>query len=463
MIFGPQARRTGPTAWLLTALGCLLALSGHADLWRTAYYPGWEQAGMPAAAIDFAALTHLVHFSVVPNPDGTLDDTANGLTPANSADVIARAHAAGVKVLLCVGGSESETGFQGAASPARLPAFINNLTNFVAARGYDGVDVDWEALPVPDAGEYTNLVIALRAALNALAPPRLLTAAVSAYPVYGDPPAAEYQMFAALQSCFDQVNIMTYDFSGPYQGWVTWFNSPIYDRGFRFPSSGSLVPSVDGSVSNFLNYGMTPSRLGIGIAFYGYVWTGGSSTSPDSLTQPRQAWTSAPVTTTCPYTTLMSQYYRSSGYHWDTNAQAAYLSLTNVPATKDDFVSFDDSRTCQAKVSYARNHGLGGVMMWELAGDHTPNQPDPLLQAVKQAIATPGQTNIQPLGNDISLTFTSIALGIYQVQWRSNLASGLWYPLLTTNITGLGGPLEIIDFGARSNQFGRFYRVQTPP
>jgi len=296
-----------------------------------------------------------------------------------------------------------------------------------------------------------------------MAQPKLLTAAVSAYPVYGDPPAAEYQMFAGLQNCFDQINIMTYDFSGPYQGWVTWFNSPIYDGGFHFPSSSGLVPSVDGAVGNFLTYGMAPGRLGIGIAFYGYVWTGGTGVSSTSLTQPRQGWTTAPITATYPYTGLMTAFYQTNSYHWDATAQAAYLSLTNANPESNAFVSYDDARTCQAKVSYARNHSLGGVMMWELAGDHTPNQPDPLLQAVKLALATPGPTNILPRGNDISLTFTSISLGIYQVQWSSNLASGFWTPLLTTNVTGLGGALQIIDFGARSNQPGRFYRIQTPP
>jgi len=208
---------------------------------------------------------------------------------------------------------------------------------------------------------------------------------------------------------------------------------------------------------------MAPGRLGVGIAFYGYVWMGGTGSSATSLTQPRQSWTTAPVTATYPYTALMTTFYETNSYHWDSTAQAAYLSLTNASPANNAFVSYDDPRTCQAKVSYARNHNLGGVMMWELAGDHTPNLPDPLLQAVKQALASPGQTNILPLGNNISLTFTSISLGIYQVQWSSNLASGFWNPLLTTNIIGLGGPLQIIDFGALSNQPGRFYRVQTPP
>ena len=93
------------------------------------------------------------------------------------------------------------------------------------------------------------------------------------------------------------------------------------------------------------------------------------------------------------YNTIMSGYYQSNLYHWDTNGQAAYLSISNANPANDMFISYDDQRTCQSKVSYARNHGLGGVMIWELAQDHQNGQPDPLLQAVKQALATPGLNN----------------------------------------------------------------------
>ena len=68
-------------------------------------------------------------------------------------------------------------------------------------------------------------------------------------------------MFAALQNKLDQINIMTYDLSGPYGGWVTWFNSPIYDGGYRFPSTGGLVPSVEGAVNNFLGSGVAAGRF----------------------------------------------------------------------------------------------------------------------------------------------------------------------------------------------------------
>ena len=417
---------------------------------------------MPASNIDFTTLTHVIHFSVVPNSDGTLDSSANSISTANSSDLVLQAHAAGRKVLICVGGGGTESLFQGATSPANLPVFISNLTNFMATRGYDGVDIDWEPLPSSDAQQYTNMVIGLRSALNAFSQHELLTAAAGAYPPYGDSPTAEYVMYAAFQNQFDQINIMTYDMSGPWEGWVTWFNSPIYDGGYRFPSNGNLVPSVDGAVTNFLTNGVAPAKLGIGIAFYGYLWTGGSGTSSICITQPRQSWTNAPTATAIRYSTIMTDYYQSNLYHWDTNAQSAYLSITNANPTNNTFISYDDQRTCQAKVSYARNHGLGGVMIWELAQDHQSGQSSPLMQALKQALATPGLTSIQFSNQNINLSFPSLPLGSYRVQWTSDMTLDAWNTLVVTNVSGPGGMLQIADPNF-SSQSIRFYRVKTPP
>jgi chitinase len=415
---------------------------------------------MPASNIDFTALTHIIHFSVIPNTDGTLNSSANSVTLANSTDIVARAHAAGKPVLICVGGYPSESDFQAATSNATLPVFVSSLTNFMATRGYDGVDLDWEPLTVADAGQFTNLVNSLRSALNAFPQHKLLTVAAYAYPP--DPTNEEYTMFASLQTQFDQINIETYDLSGPYPGWVTWFNSPIYDGGYRFPSTGGLVPSVNGAVGNFITNGVSPAKLGIGIAFYGDIWQGGAGTSTGGVTQPRQSWTTAPSLTQTPYNTIISGYYQTNLYHWDTSAQAAYLSISNANPANDMFITYDDQRTCQSKVSYARNHALGGVMIWELAQDHQNGQPDPLLQALKQALATPGLITVTNMGQNIGLNFTSLPLGSYRVEWSGNLTSNVWNTLVVTNVSGLGGILQIVDTNAAS-QSQRFYRVQTPP
>ena len=449
-------------ALLMSIFSCSV-LAAHAEPWCLGYYPGWEQGSMPASNIDFTTLTHVIHFSVVPHLDGTLDSNANYISPANSSDVISKAHAAGRKVLICVGGGGSENLFQGATLLTNLPVFIQSLTNFMATRGYDGVDIDWEPLPATDAQQFTNLVLGLRAALDGFSEHKLLTAAVAAYPPYGDSPTGQYLMFAALQNQFDQLNVMTYDMSGPYDGWVTWFNSPLFDGGSRFPSTGALLPSLGAAVANFTNNGVASTKLGIGIAFYGYLWTGGHGTPNPSITQPRQSWTTPPPTATAiRYSTILASYYQTNVYHWDTSAQAAYLSITNANPTNSIFLSYDDPRTCQAKVSYIRNHGLGGVMIWEIAQDHQSGQTDPLLSAVKQALDSPGPMTIQSTNQDIALSFNGIALGSYRIQWTDSLTDNLWNTLIVTNVSGPGQLLQIVD-PQPFNLPQRFYRVQSPP
>jgi len=432
-----------------------LANAARADLWCTGYYPGWEQGVMPASTIDFVALTHIIHFSLVPNADGSLDSTVNVISPSNSSDIVTRAHSASNKVLICVGGANTQTWFQGATSAANRGGFITNLVNFMSARGYDGIDIDWEPLDQTDAYAFTNFVNSLRTALDAVAPRPLLTAAIASPPT----PAT---VVASVKDQFDQINLMTYDLSGPYSGWVTWFNAPIYDGGYKFPSTGRLVPSTDGMVTSLVDAGVPPGKLGIGIAFFGWVWSGGTGTSTGGASLPRQGWTTAPTTTQSNYNAIISTFYQSNLYHWDDAAQAAYLSMDNAGSSNDKFISYDDARTCQSKVSYARNRHLGGVMIWELAQDHHAGQPDPLLQSIKQALATPGSTNIQLADSNSDLSFMTIPLGSYRIQWTSNLPATAWNTLSLTNINGTGGVLHVPDPSA-TNRSNRFYRVQTPP
>lgn len=452
---------------VLCAVAFLCSTPGtRAGLWVTGYYPGYRQTYLPPSAIDFTALTHIIHFSVIPNSDGSLDAASNAITPARSADLISQAHPAGVKVLLCVGGGSSETGFQGATSPANLATFINNLTNLVGVYGYDGLDVDWEPLPLTDFQQYTNFINGLHTALEALSPPKLLTVAAGAYPSYGDPPTSEYTMFASLQSLFDQINVMTYDLSGPYSGWVTWFNAPIFDGGYTFPSTHGLVPSANGAINNFIFNGVASGKLAIGLAFYGDIWAGGAGTPTGGAALPRQSWTTAPSVTQDAFYDIMSTYFQSNRYHWDAAAQAAYLSIDNSGSANDKFISYDDEHTCGAKVSFARNRALGGVMIWELGQGYRATLPagqrDPLLQAVKSATATPQFTSVQRSNNDLILNFSTAWQASYRLLCTSNLNGAAW-DTVTTNLNGNGAAIQFTDAGALTNQSRRFYRLQTPP
>ncbi len=450
-----------PLAWCAALIVFFSGISARADLWVTGYYPGWEQGYLDAANIDYTALTHIIHFSVIPNADGSLNSSGNGLTAANASSAVTHAHSSGKKIILCVGGANSEYGFLNATSAGNLAGFINNLTNFAATYSYDGIDVDWEPLPPADFGQYTNFIISLRAALDHSAQPKLLTAAIGAYPL--DTTA---QMLAPIQNKFDQLNIMTYDLSGTYPGWVTWHNAPIYDGNYRFPSTSGLVPSAYGSITNFIGHGVAANKLAIGIAFYAWIWAGGAGTTTGGATQPRQAWTTAPATSQISYDAVMSTYFQSNIYVWDAGAQAAYLSIDGSGSANDKFISYDDEHTCQAKVSFARNLHLGGVMIWELAQGYRSTQPagqrDPLLQSIKQAMATPGKALAKRNGADVQISFGSAPLGLYRVQWASNAVAPVW-STLTNNVPGTNGNMQVTDPGAINSQGQRVYRVQTPP
>jgi chitinase len=438
----------------------LLGSSGlSAGLWITGYYPQYEQSQMAVSAIDFTTVTHVVHFCLEAEAGGTINSANNGLTPSACSNFVTTVHNAGRKALICVGGAGSGTGFEGATTPANLSAFVSSLAGFMAGNNYDGVDIDWEPLSAADAGQYTNFVKSLRSSLNGYSAPKLLTVAAPAYAEYGDPPAAVFKMFASIQNQFDQINIMTYDLSGPYPGWVSWFNSPIYDGGYTFPNTGGAVPSVNGAVNNFINNGVAAGKLAVGLPFYGYVW------SP--VTQPRQSWNSAdpPTVTTPTYETIMTSYYNSNYYHWDTNASAAYLSIGDSKTAEEYFISYDDAMACQAKVSYARNRGLGGIMVWELSQDYFDGQPvgqqSPLIQALGQSLATPQILSVGLQGSSVAFSFSTLPLAQYRILWTSNLDGGAWQTL-TNNVPATGGPISISD-SIGTNATARFYRVQTPP
>lgn len=437
---------------LLVGILEIIGLRAQAGLWNSAYYAGWMQSYLPAQEVDFTAMTHVIHFAVVPKADGSLDSDVNVVTLANSTDVVTRAHAAGVKVLISVGGEGSANGFQGAASTANRARFVTNIVNFVSSRKYDGVDLDWEPLNGSDAGLFTNLVNDLRAALNAITPRPLLTAAVASQPA----------LLSSLQSKFDQINLMTYSLSGPYPGWVTWFNSPIYDGGYKFPSTGQLVPSTDGMVSNFLANGVAASKLGMGISFYGYVWNGGAGTSTGGAALPRQSWTTAPTATEVAYSTIMSSYYQAQLYFWDTNAQSAYLSADQSGSANDNFISYDDEAACRAKVAYADHRGLGGFIIWELGGGYRANQPagqrDLLLQSVKESRAKLFRiTGLGLHGADTVVAFSTVAGLDYTIERTDTLAMPSWSPV--TSLTANTPNTQTTDDGA-VGQSTRFCRVR---
>ena len=367
---------------ILFTVGKINETSAQSKFWITGYYAGWMQGWynngrLPAALIDFSTINYIIHFGLVPQADGTIDFSTNSILQTNSDSLVNDAHAAGRKVLICIGGWGSDSAFRGATSPLKLVSFVSAIVQFVISRGYDGVDIDWEVLQESDSTQYVNFIELLRMTLNTVKPGALITAAAAWQP----------SIIASVQQYLDQINIMTYDLSGPWNGWVSWYNSPVYSGNYKFPSNSQPLPSIDNMVNQFITAGVAKGKISVGIDFYGYIWQGGDGTSTGGVSSPLQSWNDAPeVIPNVPYYSIMDSYYRPDLYRWDTTAEASYLHIDDTCNSNDMFISYDDERACISAVDYARQKGLGGVFIWELgAGVLSSPSDQPLISAIKAA------------------------------------------------------------------------------
>lgn len=356
-------------------------------MWVSGYYTGWRQSHLRPEAIDFGALTHVIHFGLYPRPDGTLDSAVNLLSPANVAAAVEAAHGAGRKILVSVGGQATRERFVEAMDERRRSRFIGNIVSFMSENGYDGVDVDMEPIQARDAEVYASFIKELRRRLDRVRPRPLLTASVLWEP----------ELFGRLADKFDQINIMTYNLSGAYPGWVTWHSAALSDGGLRFPNGRTMLPSVEGQVQAFTAAGVPKEKLGIGLSFNGYVWSGGHGAGEGGVNKPGQAWSVPPSVRNLPYYVLADTHgikeydYSNPAYRWDTRAQAAYLSIDKPGSADDSFISYENEVSVARKVRFVKEAGLGGMIIWDLGAGYRASQPesmrDALLQSVKLAVS----------------------------------------------------------------------------
>jgi chitinase len=345
--------------------------------WITAYYGGWQLGNgsngyLPVSKVDFTAMTDVVHFALVPRPDGSLDSAGNSITSSGSHALINAAHAVGTRVLISIGGWNSEPGFVGATGPQNLTKFVMNISLFMTSRGYDGIDIDWEPISPQNYRQFVELVKTLR---EAIGPSFLLVTTAG---------AGDGRLMASVQAYLNQINIMTYDLSFPSQGWFTWYNDAVHQNGVTFKSTGGPVPACDNIVESFISSGVAREKIGIGAEFGGSVWKGGLTSDGNGVTGPVQSWINAPsIAADVPYFTIMRDYYTKERYHWDPGAMASYLSIDSAGSAGDCFISYDDSNDIVSKIEYVRKAGLGGIILYELGMGYMGNGKIPLLEAVK--------------------------------------------------------------------------------
>jgi spore germination protein YaaH len=206
-------------------------------------------------------------------------------------------------------------------------AHVRALTDVVTSNGWDGLDLDYEALSPRDRDAFSRLVADLAASLHGVGATLSVTLAAS---TAADPEDA--QDYAALGRAADRVRVMAYDHA--------WSGS----------DPGPVAP-LDW-VSDVVAYTVSqvpPSRVQVGIPAYGYDWDGTSGT---------------PLATR-DAAALAARH--GAQVRWDAATASATFTYRDGSGARHT-VWYDDARSARAKAGVASAHGVAGVAVWQLAG-----------------------------------------------------------------------------------------------
>lgn len=321
-------------------------------------------------------------------------------------------------------------------SQAAIDTFADSAVTFIRKYGFNGVDVDYEyPTSMKDAGHpldwttansrraklmqgYAALMKTLRDRLD-----KASAADGKYYQLTAAVPASGYLLRGMetfqVSQYLDFVNIMSYDLHGAWNEFVG-PNAALYDDGkdAELAKWGVYTTAQYGGIGylntdwayHYYRGTLPPGRINMGVPYYTRGWknvTGGTNGLWG-----KSVGTSCPIgLTTCgDGATGIDNIWHDkengkevgagSNPMWhaknlERGIAGSYLSAYGVTegvtgtygrsydstlvapwlwnSTKKVFLSTEDEQSLRAKAEYVRDKGLGGVMIWELAGDYKWN------------------------------------------------------------------------------------------
>ncbi len=302
------------------------------------------------ARLDLSAVSTIAFFSLEASAAGGIgrDGRWRTWTSRPVDDLIARAHAAGTRVVISLARfswtpaqtAASTTLLGSAAARARL---AREVAAEVVRRGVDGVNVDFEPIPRGQRANFTDLVRLIRRELDARGRGYQLT-----FDVVGH--FDSYDIGGALRpGGADAVYLMGYHFAGTFST-IAHATAPLGGPRYSVEDAIRLLRSV-----------ARPDQIIVGVPYYGHLWptatgalnartTGGGAdvtfqrARAIALTQP----TSYDVTEQVRRAAWRVRDCRSCPLHW--------VQLY-----------FDDARSLTAKWHEFQRQGLLGTGIWTTA------------------------------------------------------------------------------------------------
>ena len=264
-----------------------------------------------------------------------------GLIEPDDQPLIQAAHAGGVSALMHLSTLTRDGGFSNDLAHLVLnddtvqSALVESIVSMLEAKGYNGLDVDFEYVFPEDGPAYAAFIRRLTERLGPLGYPVITalapkTSGVQRGLLY------EAHDYRAIGAAADEVLLMTYEWGYAYSE----------------PMAVAPLPNVRA----VLEYALTeipPEKIWLGIPNYGYDWplpVIPGETRATSLSNQ--------------YAVELARKYGAE-IQFDETAQAPWFRYWDEHGKQHE-VWFEDARSIAAKLSLIREYGLKGAGYWNL-------------------------------------------------------------------------------------------------
>jgi len=254
--------------------------------------------------IELERLTHLNIAFANPDVNGMLTTKGISIDP-----VVQTGHEAGLDVFIALAGAGAKlSDYEKWLKAEDRPEFITNILEYLNLHDLQGVDVDLEWENIND--DYSAFVIDLSDSLHQ-----------NGYEISAALPATHRypEVTDEALACFDWVNIMAYDLTGPWKP----------DN----PGPHSPYSFAENAIAYWVNQGLEKSRMTLGVPFYGYDFTD------------------------------------LNNVHSFTYAQMLEIDTAYAQVDQVEEQYYNGLPTITAKTNLALED-LDGVMIWEIGQDH---------------------------------------------------------------------------------------------
>lgn len=306
------------------------------------WHPYW--VGTAYNNYEWNLLSDLCYFNYDVSP--TTGNNTNSSFNWSGSTAVTTAINNGTNVSFCVTLFGSHNTFF--ASSTAKQTLITNIINLLNSRGGKGVNIDFEGMGASHKAPFTAFMQDLSTQLHAANANYELS-----FCLYAVDWSGTFDI-AALDPYIDLYTIMGYDYY--YSGSSTAGpESPLYNfvTGYNY--------TLTKSITYYLNKGATPSKLLLGLPWYGREWETAGSTAPSSTTG---GFTSS---RTLAYVKNNPTTYSAANRHWETNCFNPYFSYQSGGNWRQCWI--DDAYSMRQKFDMVNQRGIGGIGIWALGYD----------------------------------------------------------------------------------------------